>query len=72
MDLNPMSTNIAYTTQRCAPTAIQWNFPMIYRRDTDIDFYKQRKYWTAFKNYEINEIAFNPYESTIASYMPWN
>lgn len=72
MDLNPMSTNIAYTTQRCAPTAIQWNFPMIYRRDTDIDFYKQRKYWTAFKNYEINEIAFNPYESTIASYMLWN
>lgn len=72
MDLNPMSTNIVYTTQRCAPTAIQWNFPMIYRRDTDIDFYKQRKYWTAFKNYEINEIAFNPYESTIDSYMPWN
>lgn len=71
MDLNPVSTNIAYTTQRCAPTAIQWNFPMIYRRDTDIDFYRQRKYWTAFKNYEINEIAFNPYEGSIASYMPW-
>lgn len=73
MDLNPMSTNIAYTTQRCAPTAIQWNFPMIYRRDTDIDFYKQRKYWTAFKNYEINEIAFNPYDSSgdLVLYRPW-
>ena len=73
MDLNPMSTNIAYTTQRCAPTAIQWNFPMIYRRDTDVDFYKQRKYWTAFKNYEINEIAFNPYDSSgeLPSYTPW-
>lgn len=71
MDLNPMSTNIVYAKQRYAPTAIQLNIPMIYRRDTDIDFYKQRKYWTAFKNYEINEIAFNPYESTVGLYQPW-
>lgn len=61
MDLNPMSANIVYATQRYAPTAIQWNFPMVYRRDTDIDFYKQRKYWTVFKNYHIQEIAFNPH-----------
>lgn len=73
MDLNPTSINIVYATERFAPTAIQWNFPMIYRRDTDIDFYKQRKYWTAFKNYEINEIAFNPYDSSgeLPSYIPW-
>ena len=73
MDLNPTSINIVYATERFAPTAIQWNFPMIYRKDTDIDFYKQRKYWTAFKNYEINEIAFNPYDSSgeLPSYMPW-
>lgn len=71
MDLNPMSVNIVYAKERYAPTAIQLNMPMIYRRDTDIDFYKQRKYWTAFKNYEINEIAFNPYESTIGLYQVW-
>ena len=71
MDLNPMSANIVYAKERYAPTAIQLNMPMIYRRDTDIDFYKQRKYWTAFKNYEINEIAFNPYESTIGLYQAW-
>ena len=71
MDLNPMSINIVYTKERYAPTAIQLNIPMIYRRDTDIDFYKQRKYWTALKNYEINEIAFNPYESTIGLYQAW-
>lgn len=73
MDLNPASTNIVYATERFAPTAIQWNFPMIYRKDTDTDFYRQRKYWTAFKNYEINEIAYNPYDSSgsLPAYTPW-
>lgn len=75
MDLNPSSINIVYPKTRYAPTAIQWNFPMIYRRDIEVDFYRQRKYWTVMKNYEINEIAFNPHPaddvSHIASYRPW-
>ena len=71
MDLNPMSTNIVYPKQRLAPTAIQLYIPMIFRRDTETDFYRQRQYWTGTKNYEITEIAFNPYESTIGLYKPW-
>lgn len=75
MDLNPSSINIVYPKKRYAPTAIQWNFPMIFRRDTTTDFYRQRKYWTVMKNYEINEIAFNPHPGDgdyhIASYTTW-
>lgn len=75
MDLNPSSINIVYPKTRYAPTAIQWNFPMIFRRDTTTDFYRQRKYWTVMKNYEINEIAFNPHPGDgdyhIASYTTW-
>ena len=73
MDLNPVSVNIVYPNGRYAPTAIQWNFPMIFRRDARVDFYRQREYWTALKNYTINEIAFNPHNASfaISSFNPW-
>lgn len=60
MDLNPNSLDILYPSARYAPTAIQWNFAAVYRRDNQADFFQQRQFWKGVKNYKIHEIEYNP------------
>lgn len=73
LDLNPSAIDIVYPSARSSPTAIQWTIPMVYRRDNDTDFYRQKEYWSAKKNYKTNEIAFNvdATKTWFIDYKPW-